>query len=238
MSNIEILKSRDKNEAIIKAAEILSKSIEDNIQYPILFLVSGGSALSILDKINDENLNKNITIGVLDERASENPTENNFQLLKSTDFFRRALSKGVAFLDSTFLASDSLDSLANRFNLNIKKWLNNNPMGRVIITQGIGDDCHTAGIFPHEDGTFFNYMFQSEAITQGYDVTGQNPYPLRVTVTGSFLISEVGVSIVFVVGENKKEALRNALTSSARNLHPASIIQDMKKVYLITDCEL
>ena len=86
---------------------------------------------------------------------------------------------------------------------------------------------------------FFNKNFNdNNKIVIAYDATGKNQYTLRVTTTLSFL-KDVDVSIVFVCGVDKTDALRKTLSSDGDiSTTPARIINEMKEVFLFTDIRL
>ena len=108
----------------------------------------------------------------------------------------------------------------------------------MVITQGIGEDGHTAGIMPYpENSALFKSLFDDpEKWVVGYDAEGRNEHPLRVTVTLSFLREVVDHSIVYAVGDGKKEALRQVLAETGTLWQtPARIIHEMRNVMLFTD---
>ena len=241
MSNIKIYIDETKN-TISNASDRLNLELEkfckNNI--PVLLLVSGGSALKLLNNINTRILGSYITFGVLDERYSEDPKINNFCQIMETDFYNNSINAGVNFIDTRINNNESHDFLAKRFEDEIKKWRSDNPKGLIVITQGIGPDGHTSGILPFpEEKYFFNNTFNDKnKSVVAYDATGKNQYTLRVTTTLSFL-RDVDVSIVFVCGVDKTDALRKTLSSDGDIAStPARIVNEMKEVFLFTDIRL
>lgn len=182
---------------------------------PILLMVSGGSSISLLDNIK---LADNITLTVLDERYED---ESNFAQV--SHLTNRLIDPGA-------VGGESLEETATRFENNIKEWRENNPSGKIIITQGMGGDGHTAGIFPS--------FKETDKWVVGYEVN-TNQFPKRITVTPSFLINEVDTSIVYISGESKKEALEKVLDESGSlSETPARIIREMKDATIFTDIDL
>ncbi|MBI3385611.1 6-phosphogluconolactonase [Candidatus Gottesmanbacteria bacterium] len=164
---------------------------------------------------------RDFALGVLDERGD------NFANLKKTKLFQRA---------RTFKVTEK----------NLRDWA-----GRVVITQGIGPDGHTAGIMPArnasrseaggpypEDPTKFAELFDNpDHWVVSYDATGRSPYPNRTTVTMP-LLRRVNHSIVYVCGKEKQQALAKTLASGGSLAEtPARIIQEMGKVDLFTDIQ-
>lgn len=206
---------------------------------PTLLLLSGGSALALLDPTLAEMLDKRVTIGMLDERHTNDPRNQNFTQLTHTDFYSRARERGCVFLSTIPKQSESLAENAERFEQSLRAWCAEHPEGHVIATQGIGADGHTAGILPFpEDPALFTKHFDNPLHwVAGYAVTPEkNPHRERITVTLPFLRSMVSETIVYAVGKEKHDAL--ARTLAARGLlveTPARIIHEMSLATLFTD---
>lgn len=242
---IHFYKTEDK--VILKARKKISTLLSDYHKkgIPVLFLLSGGSALKLLDGINTSFLGPNITIGVLDERYSTNPIINNFAQVMETNLYKEAKKAKCLFIDTRILLGEKQDELRTRFEKSLKEWKRANLIGKIIITQGIGPDGHTSGILPFpEDPTGFINKFRDPNVwVQAYDAVGKNQYALRVTTTLSFL-KLVDISIVFVCGPDKIDALKNALEPSSQDKEaalaktPARIINEMKEVFIFTDISI
>ncbi|MBP7875515.1 6-phosphogluconolactonase [Candidatus Woesebacteria bacterium] len=216
------------------AAELsdLAKSKE-----PVLLLLSGGSALAVLQETELPGLNPLVTFGVLDERFSIDPASNNFQQLKQTRFYSSALAHGCSSIDTSVLEGESQESLRDRFEKLLMAWRRANPIGKIIITQGIGVDGHTSGVLPQPDNSsvFKGLFLEPELWVASYRSESQNPYPLRVTTTLSFL-QQVDNSFLYVSGEEKRAALAATLAKKGSlSETPARIIQIMSKVNIFTD---
>lgn len=223
-----------------KLNEIIGSAHET--KKPILFLLSGGSCLPLLEKVNTENFSPQITIAPLDERYSADPKENNMAQIMATDFYHRAAEKKVGIIDTRVKAGETQVELADRFNSTLNSWFNANPDGIVVATVGIGPDGHTSGMMPFpEDPNKFTELFDGEDKTKlvtGYDATGKNPYPLRITTTMN-LMRKINKAIVYVVGENKREALTRLMDPKANLAStPAAILKEIPGyIYLFTDLD-
>ncbi len=242
---MEIHRTRDEIESKKNATEALNELLGKNKGKPILLLVSAGSAMGMLDDVNTESLEGNVTITVLDERYSKDLKINNFAQLVETEFYRKVKEKGrVYFLDTRVREGETLESLTERFGYLIHEWMNGyqpEADGKIIITQGIGADGHTAGIMPYpENPELFKKLFEdSKRWIVGYNADGKNPYPLRVTVNLPFLREKVDHSIVYAVGENKRKVLERVLTKEGTLWQtPARIIYEMKDVSIFTDLNI
>jgi len=199
-------------EKLNKARDALLEALHTD--KPILLMSSGGSALCLLDVVT---FSDNITLTVLDERYQD---ESNFkQVVHYTN----------RIIDPRAVGGESLEETAQRFENNINKWRKTNPNGKIVITQGMGADCHTAGIFPQ--------FRETKKLVVGY-VVDANPFPNRITVTPYFLRNEVDSSIVFISGDSKKEALQKVLEEHGDlSQTPARIMREMKNITIFTDID-
>lgn len=207
-------------------------------QQSVLLLLSGGSSFDVLRELDHSVMGPHCTVGVLDERYSKNDEENNFMQLMKTNFYGEALAAGSVFIDTRVRDGETLEELRSRFEEGIIDWERNNKTGVVVATMGVGADGHTAGImpFPEDEATFHRLFDDEQTGAAAYDATGKNPYPMRVTVTLSFLRSMVDHAICFAAGEEKKEAIERLLASSGTLAEtPARIMREMKSATLYSD---
>ncbi len=221
-----------------EAGRALDRALAGNA--PTLFLVSGGSSLPLLSFIRPELLGPHLTIGVVDERYSSDPKINNFAQLVGTEFYKNASDRHASFIDTRPKDEEGLQGLSARFDSSLKEWRDAHPQGRIVITQGIGPDGHTAGIMPFpENPEKFKTLFENPAMwAVGYDASGKSAYPLRVTVTLPFL-REVDVAIVYAVGDIKRTALKQGLHEThPLNEVPAGIIKEIRGSAVYTDQEM
>ncbi|PCI29830.1 hypothetical protein COB55_01270 [Candidatus Wolfebacteria bacterium] len=228
-------------EAPDERAGIELENILEHAQHtPVLLLTSGGSAMSLLEHVSPVVLGSYLTIAVLDERYSEDPEINNFAQLKETRFYKSAKEAGCSFIDTTVQVGEDISGLTERFEHALRGWRNDNPDGVVIATLGIGTDGHVAGMMPYpKDEDIFITQFNGPAWVIGYDAGDKNKYPMRVTVTNTFLAEEVQSVLVFARGEEKAEILTQVLSAPGPSHElPAYILHDLKNVTVVTDCEI
>lgn len=213
--------------------ETLRNYQEDGLS--VLLLVSGGSALALLQYVPEKSLGNQLTFGVLDERWTQVEAEQNFTQLTQTDFFSRAVAAGSVPLESLNTNEPSCVSAALKFASVLQKWRQENPTGVVIVTMGVGIDGHTAGIFP---GDVTNEMNGSSLVV-GYRLPPKvNPYTERITVTNTFLKNWVAATFVYVVGKEKKlivQKLSTLLETTTNTSFPAGVFAGMKNVRIFTD---
>ena len=225
-------------QAIQQAAIYLNTLFYSLKGKPVLFLTSGGSALKALQFINTGNLSEKVVISVVDERFSDDVAVNNFSQMMALPFYAGAQSSGATFFDTRKQPGDTIATAAARFDDQIHQWLAANSDGQVIATLGIGTDGHTAGIMPYpEAGAIFDSLFcQREPWVVGYQATGKNDHPDRVTTTITFLKEKIQNAVAIVFGPEKKDALQKVMSSEGSTPHsPARVMREMKNVILFTD---
>ncbi len=239
MSHITLFSHSDIDEVTSHTTQKINELLKNNLNNEILFLVSGGSAFKLLDKIDNLLLGNHITVSMLDERYSEDTTINNFSQLKETYFYKDATDKHVRFIDTSKITKFSLLDSSLMYETALRMWKKDYPNGIVIATQGIGEDGHTSGIMPQpEDKTGFETTYMNDTWVVGYDAGKKNQYPLRITTSITFLKDMIDESVVFAVGDKKKEPLLNIFKPGHIAEVPARIIKEMKSVYLFTTTSL
>lgn len=241
--NINVFLSQTKQGAIIEIAAVLNDALTTVTQHktPCLLLLSGGSAFTVYEYIDPSSLSPLVTIGVLDERYSTDPKENNMAQLQQTSFYARATEHGCGVIDTTVHGSETQEELATRFHAALVDWKNHNPQGVIIATVGIGPDGHTSGIlpFPENPQMFSNLFETTDKLVVGYDADGKNPYRYRVTTTYPFLKGYIDHVFVYAVGENKRDALTKVKSETGTYATtPARVLRDMKDVSLYTDINI
>tara|TARA_Y100000310_G_scaffold344267_2_gene456104 strand:- start:487 stop:1194 length:708 start_codon:yes stop_codon:yes gene_type:complete len=231
---MEVIRTKDKEETVEKASSSLNQILDEHAHVPTLFLSSGGSSLVLLDRI--VIFPPNFTVGMTDERLSEDPQVNNFAQLTETSFFQKAQEAGAYFIDTRVQSSEDLEVFSKRFEDAIRTWHEEHLGGRIVITQGVGADSHTIGIVPHpKEKDAFQELFEGDALVRGYNTQGKNDYPLRATITLPFL-RMVDHSVLYMVGKEKKGALSRMLSVKGTLWEtPARIIHEMKDVHIFTD---
>jgi len=218
------------------AAHTLEQKIRALRDTPILLMLSGGSSLGMIKFLSSEQFGSAITMTMLDERYDTDAS--NFAELVRTDFYKALLLQKVRCVDPRVRSGESLQAAAARFEKQIMAWRQEHVDGAIVVTQGIGADGHTAGVFPFpNDPETFTKQFEGNHLVVGYEVpVGTDVYQKRITATLTFLRSHVDVSIVYAVGEEKRGALQKVLAGTGKfNVTPARIVRDMRDVTIITD---
>ena len=233
--------STESNKVLQKAQTTLQNILTKYHNSDVLLMLSGGSALSLIDTLPNNIHWENITITTLDERYTHNDKESNFANIINKDSI--SFIKGTAhFIDPRPKKGESLKETTKRFDVSLHEWYEAHPNGKVIATVGMGEDGHTAGILPFPENTqLFEELFNQENIwVQGYSVSREkNPHTERITVTNTFLQNIVTEAIVYICGKNKKEALKKLLSNQSNIAEtPAIIINNMKTVSVVTNIQI
>lgn len=197
---------------------------------PILFLLSGGSALTIVSTATADQLDSMVTISVLDERCTSDTSVNNFAQLSQTDFYTQSLKRGVATIETLFQTTDTPLIVQARWEVALRTWRATHPTGRVIVTMGIGSDGHTAGLFPGGPTA----RLSGPAWTASYTIAPAiNHYTERMTVTYTFLREVVDHAIVFAIGTKKRAVLEQVIKGEGIvATTPALILTEMSVVQM------
>lgn len=99
-----------------------------------------------------------------------------------------------------------------------------------IVILGMGDDGHTASIFPHEIELWNN---NNNCVTATHPVSGQ----IRVSITGKIINAAKNV-VFLVTGKNKAEKVKEIIEQPevAEKKYPAALVQpDSDNLYWFLD---
>jgi len=233
---MEIFRSKTQDDAAEHAAEALTELLKAAKDSGILLLLSGGSALKILDYVDEDAVGENLTLSVVDERFSADPETNNFAQIQNTSFYTLAQDKGASFIGTLPRPGETLAQISQRFERALRNWRAENPEGKIFAVLGMGADGHTAGIFPLPGNEQeFNRLFVSQNWVTGYDNGGQKMPSERFTATLA-LLALVDSAIIFVTGKEKHEKLLLAAKKQGK-LHelPALCWHRLKQARVYTD---
>lgn len=219
-----------------QAGSYISNLIKEHGHEKILLLLSGGSAFAVLDYIDTSLLGEHITIAMVDERYTFEEKGNNFTHLLKTAFYEKAIHAGVNFIESIPQKGESLQAFTIRVKDELEKCINENPNCYALGIFGIGEDGHTAGIFPAAE-TVFNALYKSGEYYVAF-THETAAYPFRTTVTPTFIEEVLDEVIMFAVGKNKCDNILDYMYN--KNFHPheipALIPASHPQSILFTDC--
>lgn len=221
-------------------AHAITDVMRQNASKSILFLVSGGSARSVLEYLDPTVLGSHLTVTQVDERFSREEGVSNHIQLSHTQFYTNAQARGVAFISSLPEKGERIDVASKRWEDALRAWEATHSQDRMVVAlMGMGLDGHVGGIIPMPDDpdTFRNLFEDTTNWIVGYDAGDKNQYALRMTTTISFLKTKVDCAFLFVKGAEKEPMLKTILKSRDIPLYPVTVIHAMEHVSLYTTIE-
>jgi len=105
---------------------------------------------------------------------------------------------------------------------------------KIISILGVGQDGHTAGIFPLDEATF-QEVYKEDVMYA--PVTNKSlTIDSRASLTPGWILSNVDHIIGFITSESKKQIL-NELINESREIHerPAELLKLHKNSFIYTD---
>ncbi|KKR51166.1 MAG: hypothetical protein UT84_C0002G0027 [Candidatus Curtissbacteria bacterium GW2011_GWA1_40_16] len=219
---IKVVKVKDKAEGQVKAHDLLFKLVDKNT----LLALSGGTSVDYKVMLVDSSDVVPGAICVVDERYGEPFHENSNELLMKNagvkDFADEKciesykILRGEGFLETAKAYEDDIEKLFPRF-------------PRKVGVMGVGDNLHTAGIFPYSVAAKSPNFVEAEEI--------EDRYPLRITITLRAL-GEFTNFVVMMFGDGKREAVKRMLSEDENDMqkYPAIFYRKSKiKSFLVTD---
>ena len=224
------------------AAQRISDLVAEHASRDVLLLLSGGSALAVLDFVDTTSFSDRVTLSVVDERYTFDDTASNFSQLINTAFFERARKQHVQVIDPRPAEGEDLLDTAKRFDVALKYWHITHHDGVVLALLGIGEDGHTAGILPlpNNPNTFKELFFNDERCVRGYHVNAQiNPHQDRLTIIASYIKRHIDYAVVYLVGAKKHAALSAFIAPEGElSVTPARILLSLQQVDIYTDIDV
>lgn len=241
VGNLKLYIRKDKEDAVDFFARDISRKLKEFREVErrdVLFLSSGGSALGVLDRIDECVIAPYLTIGIFDERFDPTNRTSNYAQLRKTNFYKRAVQHGCRLIDTSTQRGQTKEALADYYEHELRSWRVRHPRGAIMATMGIALDGHTAGIMPFpEDREMFHDLFESERWITTYDASGKNTFPYRITTTFTFL-RQIDLFGIYFVGEEKGEIFRRVMDGDDLTEIPARIIKSLPRGALYTDASL
>jgi 6-phosphogluconolactonase/glucosamine-6-phosphate isomerase/deaminase len=237
-ANLKIIRCPSETDAARQAGQALSNLLAKLKLQPVLLLLSGGSALKILDHVEADALGANLTISMVDDRFSQEKSINNFLMFQNTGFYRQGLDKDVNFIGTLPRNRETKEQLAGRLEKSWRSWSKANPRGKLAAVLGMGPDGHTAGIMPfNAQPEIFHNLFGGENWVTAYSAQGKSPYPERVTATLE-LLKLIDNAVIYVAGKTKQPALKQVLEKQGpMEALPALSWWTVKKAEIFTDLD-
>ena len=231
MTKYEIKVSDDKSSLAYAASNLIAHIIESTLKIKgkAKIALCGGStpmaAYSLLGKKNLEWINVDLFLG--DERwvDTESPDSNCFLLNNSL------FKEGNPSLEASFFRVSTIDfSSPEKSAKDYETTLRNNFEGDLpkfdLILLGLGDDGHTASLFPYSDALFE----RNTLIT-----VGEGKGHKRITFTSKLLSSANNV-VFLISGSSKRTALKRLLDKSESwERTPAKLVSPNSEIIVLAD---
>jgi len=220
-----------------QAGEYIRSKLREHENKDILLYISGGSSLNILQFIQNDVLIQNVTICMGDERFSRDDTINNFLQLKKTDFYSRAVTRFVHFIDTCPIVEESHSSFCNRIHTTLSDYYKTHTNTYTLGLFGVGEDGHTASIFPNTKKEF-SKIYESK----NYFVTTVQktvPCPKRISITPTIISNSLDAVVLYAVGQAKCAGILRHISDTSIELHdmPAQALALHTNAKLFTDCQ-
>ncbi len=228
---MKIVSHHDGETLAKEAARLLEESIHAHSGDGVLVLLSGGSALSVIEYLSPDIFTNGCTVSVVDERYTEEKDHVNFYNA-SVRLHEKSITVSNA-IDTSCIAGESFDEYVKRINAAHREWRQAHPNARIVGLFGIGEDGHTAGIFPATVNEFKQYESMDAFVPVPYG-NMHAPYCHRITASLPFIRS-ISEAVVYVVGDNKRNAVNNFLSDEGHvSSTPARILREIPQVTLCT----
>ena len=231
------MKTNVTNDPAKTAGRYITEKIAEHQKKDILLLLSGGSVLQILEYIDASSFGPHVTLALTDDRFTDNIQENNFLQIQNTEFFSKINERGIEVIATNPQAKEDFDAFFNRIEGEYNSYVNTHTNAYVLGIFGIGDDGHTASIFPDDTVSFKNKYRNENILTQTFN--GPLPYAQRITITPKFIEEHINEVVLYAVGKNKCQTILQDMYNTNFDEHqiPALIPASHPQSILITDCE-
>ena len=231
MTKYEIQVSEDKSSLALAASDLITQIIESTLKNKTRAKISlcGGStpkaAYSLLGKKNIDWMNVDLFLG--DERWVDNKSQDSNCFLLNNSLFK----EGNPSLEASFFAVSTVelsspDESADDYETILKNNLAGDPPKFDLILLGLGDDGHTASLFPGSDA-----LFEKDSLV----TVGEGKGHKRITFT-SKLLSAADNVVFLISGSAKQTALKRLLDpSESWERTPAKLVAPNSEIIVLAD---
>ena len=231
MTKYDIQVSEDKDSLAFNASELIAQIIQTTLKNKTRAKIAlcGGStpkaAYCLLGKKNLDWSKVDLFLG--DERWVDNESQDSNCFLLNHSLFKEGNpSLEASFFGVSTIELRSPDESAKDYERILKKNLDGNPPKFDLILLGLGDDGHTASLFPGSNALFV----RDDLVT-----VGEGKGHKRITFTSKLLNSTE--NIVFLIsGAAKQTALKRLLDpSESWERTPAKLVDNSSKIIVLAD---
>ena len=223
--------SEDANSLAIAASDLIAQIIESTLRNKprVKIALCGGTtpkaAYSLLGKKNLEWTKVDLFLG--DERWVDNQSQDsNCFLLNHSLFQEGNPSLKASFYSVSTIELPSPEASAKDYEGIINKNVEGDPPKFDLILLGLGDDGHTASLFPGSDALF---------VRENLITVGRGKGHQRITFTSKLLNSTDNV-VFLISGSSKRIALKRLLDQSESwERTPAKLVTNSSKIIVLAD---
>ena len=231
MTKYEIQVSEDKSSLALAASDLITQIIESTLKNKTRAKISlcGGStpkaAYSLLGKKNIDWMNVDLFLG--DERWVDNKSQDSNCFLLNNSLFK----EGNPSLEASFFAVSTVDlsspyESAKSYETILKNKFDGDPPKFDLILLGLGDDGHTASLFPGSEA-----LFERDSLI----TSGEGKGHKRITFT-SKLLSAADNVVFLISGSSKQTALKRLLDpSESWERTPAKLVAPNSEIIVLAD---
>ena len=231
MTKYEIQVSEDKNSLAQAASDLIAQIVESTLKIKNKAKIAfcGGStpkaAYSLLGKKNIDWMNVDLFLG--DERWVDNESQDSNCFLLNNSLFKEGNpSLQASFFSVSTVELVSPEESAKDYEKILKNNLDGDPPKFDLILLGLGDDGHTASLFPGSDA-----LFERDSLI----TVGEGKGNKRITFTSKLLSSADNV-VFLVSGSAKKTALKRLLDQSESwERTPAKLVSPNSEIIVLAD---
>ncbi len=231
MTKYEVQVLEDKHYLANVASDLIAQIIESTLRIKSRAKIAlcGGStpkaAYSLLGKKNLEWSNVDLFLG--DERwVDKESQDSNCFLLNNSLFKEGNPSLEASFFNVSTVELASPDDSAKNYETILKNNVDGDPPKFDLILLGLGDDGHTASLFPGSDA-----LFERDSLI----TVGEGKGHKRITFTSKLLSSADNV-VFLISGSAKQRALKRLLDQSESwERTPAKLVAPNSEIIVLTD---
>ena len=231
MTKYEIQVSEDKSALALAASDLIAKVIDSTLKNKTRAKIAlcGGStpkaAYTLLGKKNIDWTKVDLFLG--DERwVDRGSQESNRFLLKNSLFIEGNPSLEASFFSVSTVELASPEDSAKDYEKILKNNMDGDPPKFDLILLGLGDDGHTASLFPGSDA-----LFERDSLI----TVGEGKGHKRITFTSKLLSSADNV-VFLISGPAKQKALKRLLDKSETwERTPAKLVAPNSEIIVLAD---
>jgi 6-phosphogluconolactonase/glucosamine-6-phosphate isomerase/deaminase len=190
----------------------IDKQLKKNWDKPILFFLPEYYSDEIFSYVSDQSIGRNITFSPSFERYGVSEDLLNARTIQKTKFWEKIVRRNCDFFDTGDLNKLTFSKAQRIFNIFIRKWLDENQNGIIMIIINMKGDGTVAGIKPTKmSSTIFEKLFCSSN-TYGVGYERHIEYNPEKIITVTFeLLQKCNFVYILVTGEANKDALQKLM---------------------------